>query len=187
MKNDHNHRNISAFYSLIFFIVISCSSGSSDSIPITNLGGKINAAGYPDVAGNYSFNTDTLTYTCAKGASGTIPPLTATYLITQTKNQLSGKNSSPPAGMTFTEDSNMNGTIEVAGKFIMDQNATATIASVPGSNTIKYTLVGHFYFSGWAGDYTYTVLNSDSNDTCTYKTTFTGDYVSAIAPDTSNH
>jgi hypothetical protein len=166
----------------VFLILISC-SGSTDSIPLANLGGKVNASGYPDVAGNYSFNTDAISYTCAKGGSGTSSPLAQNYAITQTDNQLSATYSALPAGVTLTESSDMNGAIEKTGNFVMSQTVTATIASISGSNVITYHISGNFNPYGWTGYYTYDIFNNYSNDTCTYKTTFTGDYVSAITSD----
>ena len=169
---------ISTFYSFIILISISCTGGTNDTIPITNLGGNVNPAGYPVVAGNYSFKTDEIFFTCSKGNSGTIPPLVTYFAIAQTDNQLFGNFSEPPAGFTFIDYSYMTGNIEKTGKFTMNQNVTATIDSIPGSNAITYNISGNFHFSEWAGDYSYDVFNDYSNDTCTYTTTFTGDYVS---------
>jgi hypothetical protein len=181
MKTNLAHIVISTLDSFIVFIIlilISCTGGSNDSIPISNLGGKVNAAGYPDVTGNYSFNTGEISYTCSKGNSGTSPPVALNFTITQIDNQIYAYNYVTPPGFTFIDTGVMTGYIEKTSKFAMNQNVTATIDSILGSNVITYNISGSVNFSGWAGDYTYNVFNDYSNDTCTYRTTFTGDYIS---------
>jgi hypothetical protein len=181
MKKNLTHMVYFALDSFIVFIIlifISCTGGNNDSIPISNLGGRVNSAGYPDVSGNYSFITGEISYTCSKGSSGTSPPIAINFIMAQTDNQLSANISELPTGFTIIDGSELAGYIQKTGKFTMDQNLTVTIDSIPGSNVITYNISGNFHFSGWAGDYTYNVFNDYSNDTCTYTTTFTGDYIS---------
>ena len=182
MKKNLRHILVSSLNSfsafiILIFILIGCAGDSNDSIPISNLGGKVNAAAYPDVSGIYSFNTGEISYTCSKGNSGTSPPLAIDFAVEQTANQLIAYISEPPSNFTIIDGTEITGYIDKAGKFSMNQNLTATIDSIPGSNIVSYNYSGSFNFSGWVGDYTYTVFNDQTNDTCTYKTTFTGEYV----------
>jgi hypothetical protein len=179
MKKHLNQIIIFAFYSFIVLTSISCNYGTNDSIPITNLGSNVNAAGYPEVTGNYSFTTGEISYTCIKGNSGTVAPLLTDFLITQESNQLSAGvyNVNPPTNIIVIDDSPLTGNIEKTGRFIINKTITAKIDSIPGTNIITYNISGNFNFSVWRGDYVYTVFNDDSNDTCTYTTTFTGDYI----------
>lgn len=154
-----------------------CGGGGSDQQPPAALSSKPDSAGYPDVAGSYSFNTGTISYACTGGNTGTKPPLAMSLSITQLENQLYGAGSSEQLDPSFTivSLSEATGTVEKTGQFIMNQTLVATMTDIPGTNTVDYEQTGNFSNSGWAGKYKYTVANDYLKAFCTYSTTFKGD------------
>lgn len=174
-------KKIVLYYLIAGLFIIGCGGGGGDSSSQSSTwGGKVNGAGYPDVAGNYSFITDTISYTCNNGESGKSAPVALNFAITQTDNRLVAKGLSPVEipGVTIIQSNDMAGNIEKTGSFIMNRMIIMTINTMPGTNTISFNLNGQFTTSGWGGDYTFVQFNNYYNLTCNSRTTFKGDYVS---------
>ncbi len=150
--------------------------------PSSSWDGPVNEAGYPDVAGKYSFNTDEISFTGTNGEEGVIPPLALSFQLSQTVNQLLAINSAASTipGFEVIDSNDLTGNIDKSGDFIMNQITVAEMDSILGTSTIHYSITGNFTPTGWDGDYVYTVFNDYYNVTWTYTTTFTGDYLGPL-------
>jgi len=170
---------------LVVLLLVSCGGGGGggggSSSPSWN--GPVNAAGFPDVDGKYSFNTGNISYTCTDGTKGTVSAVALNFEISQNANQLLFYNpaASLIPGITIIESNNLTGNIEKTGYFIANQRVVAIINPLLGTNTINYNLSGYFNLTGWNGNYEYVGYNDYYNVSCTNNSTFTGDYIRPLA------
>lgn len=167
-----------AVFLFILFALVAC-GGGGDSSPQTSGGGtwRVNAAGYPDVAGVYSCNVVAGSAVCTDGSTGAYPPLAMNFRVTQSNNQVTLFNTSsagPPAGTTVLWSDNFNGNVDLDGNFVIDQNVIMRTITDPGNFTLTYTFTGAFDPNGWAGTYQLTAYSDFYRVSCTYTSQFTG-------------
>jgi len=165
------------------FVMSACGGGgggngsgnSTNTIPL-------NAAGFPNVAGNYSFNTKDVSYSCTDGSSGTNTPIALNFTVSQTDNTLTltqtGSTGTIP-GFTVTSITAAAGNVQKNAQFIINQSATATSTLIPGTLSVTYNTTGTFTTTGWSGTYKYSLYSAAYNATCNFTTTFTGDKIAA--------
>jgi hypothetical protein len=170
------------FFGLALITIISCGGGGDESSS-PSWTGPVNAAGFPDVEGKYSFNTGPISYTCTDGTNGTLSAIAMNFELSQNANQLFFYNpaASSIPGITIIARGTGTANIDKTGYFIGNQRIIATISPAPGTNTIDYNLSGHFSMTGWSGNYQYVMYNDYYKVSCTCNTTFTGDYISPLA------
>jgi len=137
-------------------------------------------SGFPQVAGRYSLNTGTWTWT-TMGQSGSFGPTALTLDISQVDNHLTGVNpyldlqsGDQYMGFTLREESGVSGNVQKDGNFTITSSLRGSMDGV-GEVRVDYTLVGSFTSSGWSGTYTYMVIGGE--DVVTYSTTFTGERI----------
>lgn len=168
----------------LLLALIACGGGGGGSDPQAagpTWTGPVNAAGYPDVAGAYSFNVAAGNAVCTDGASQSEPPLAMNLDVSQTDNQILLKNSSPSsltAGTTILQKDNLAGNVDLHGSFTVNQHISATFTGTPGNNSINYTTTGIFNPTGWSGTYQFTLYNDYYKQSCTYTAAFQGDKIS---------
>lgn len=164
-----------------FLLLLACGGGGgeggeSETSPAP-WAGNVNAAGYPDVVGLYSMNVSAGRAVCTDGSTGAEPALAMNLNITQTDNRILLKSTSQadtPAGWTILQRDDLDGNVDLAGNFTVDQHLTMKDASVLGSNTLTYTTTGTFTSYGWAGTYQLTIYNDFYKVSCTATASFQG-------------
>lgn len=149
----------------------SCGSGGE----VDNQPEDTNTAGYPDVAGRYSFNTSDFDVSCFDGSTGTNPPIALDLVIYQTGNAIRMEpfvfSSSDIRAMDSTDP---QGHVQKDSTFNVNLYITNDSDSL-GTYTINYTWTGNFTSNGWNGSYRYSM--GIGLDSCTFTSTFTGDKV----------
>lgn len=158
--------------------LIACGGGGGSDPPAASWTGPVNAAGYPDVAGPYSFNVAAGKTICSDGSSQSQSPLAMNFVVSQTNNQILLKNTVPlniPVGWTILQKDDFGGNVDLLGNFIANQHISATDASTPGTNSLTYTATGLFTQNGWSGTYQLTLYNAFYKQSCTATAAFQGD------------
>jgi hypothetical protein len=150
--------------------LMACGGGSSSSSTPTN------SSSFPDVAGRYSFNTDTLDFSCSDGAIGINPAIALNFDVTQNANVITLKSinaGSGIPGITVIESTGLAGNVQTNSSFIITEIVTANIDGISGTVSLNYNLAGSFSSNGWSGIYTY-IVSSAPIGTCTFTTLFNG-------------
>lgn len=159
---------------LLVIVSTSCGGGGGGS----SWDGALNDAGFPAVAGTYSFSTDDIPGKCSDGSSANDIPIVKNFVVSQTANAitLQGSGQDVP-GWTILEQTNLVGNVEHNGSFAASKLLEATVDGLSGIVRISYYLTGEFSPTGWAGDLKYTLTVSSLAGSCDYSTTFTGDKI----------
>ncbi|MDQ7818378.1 MAG: hypothetical protein RDU14_15230 [Melioribacteraceae bacterium] len=169
----------------LFFISIlllgSCKKDEDNPVETTGWKGRFNSSGFPDVIGNYSFNTKQFMVVGTDGTRDVANALAMNVVVTQDKNKImiTNTDNSPSPGITILEATALEGNIEKDGKFITNQYATANFEGIQGNVRLTYNVTGQFTPNGWSGDYVYTASPLNYNVTYTFTTTFTGDKINS--------
>ena len=164
--------------SILTIILSACSSEGGDSTPAPT-----NLSGFPDVAGRYSFNTDTFNISCSDGSTGTNPAIALNFDVIQNVNVITLVNTDATGGIpgiTFIDSTDTTGNVQTNSSFIVTQIATADIDGISGTVNVNYNLTGSFSSNGWSGAYTY-IASSAPSGSCTFTTLFTGTKIIASA------
>jgi hypothetical protein len=153
--------------------VVGCGGGGSGS----SWNGPLDAAGFPAVAGTYSFTTDTVSYTCTDGESGQLNPQAFNVDVQESANALMITRPLEilPPNATLIGSTGLTGLVETDGSFTLTETAQFEITGIPGQVTANYSVTGQFTPNGGAGDYQFTADILADGITCTYTTTFTSD------------
>jgi hypothetical protein len=173
LKYRENRMLKKSFMVLCLINLMACSGGGSSSAPA-------NSSSFPDVAGRYSFNTDTLDFSCSDGAVGTNPAIALNFDVTQSANVITLKNTNAGSGIpgvTVIDSTGLTGNVQTNSSFIITEIATANIDGISGTVNLNYNQTGSFSSNGWSGTYTYTA-SSATIGSCTFTTSFTGSKIS---------
>lgn len=161
---------------LCMLVVAGCGSDGGATI---EWDGPVNASGYPDVEGEYSFKTGLISAICegpGTSATDTGDPMVMNMIITQDKNRLlmvsaDGKTDIP--GVTLLEGTDATGNIELDGTFIITRSVAAIFDLLDIDAIIRFHTSGRFTLDGWSGTLKYDV-SMDTLVACEASTTFTG-------------
>lgn len=183
-KNQQWSNIMSRIFSILILSIILTACGGGDSSPTST-----NSSGFPDVAGRYSFNTGSVSFSCSDGSTGTNPAIALNFDVTQNANVITLANTNASGnipGITIIDSTDSAGNVQENSSFIVTQIATANIDGISGTVNINYNVTGSFTSSGWSGTYTYTA-SSASFGSCRFTTSFTGSKITtARASLTSN-
>ena len=171
--------NYDRYYLLgLLFLLLPACGGGDDAAPA---GPPPNESGYPNVVGTYAFNTTTFNYSCTDGETGTSPAVSFNIGISQSLNSLTllNKSTGGTPGVTILESSGMTGNVTKSSSFTTSETATALVDGITGQVTIIWNLSGQFTSSSWSGNYQFTATGIGFS--CTYKSTFSGEKISAQA------
>lgn len=168
------NKSIKLLCGIVVIGMFGCGGGGSGG---SSFNGPINSAGFPQVAGRYSLNTESANADCGDDGSAEIAPIAANYVITQVDNQLvqNGTGSTQIPGATILENQPATGNVEKDGSFVTTARVTAQLTNVSGVVVYTFIFDGQFLNDGWVGDVNITF--STSNATCRATTPFNGDKI----------
>ncbi len=175
-----NKANIatSIFFCISVAGTTGCSSGG-DSAPASTT----NQTGFPEVAGRYSFNTNTVSVSCTDGSTTTNPAIALNFDVTQNANVITLVNTNAAGGVpgiTFLDSTNATGNVQTNSAFIVTQISTASITGISGTVTLNYNITGNFISNGWNGTYAYTMNAASLSGSCTFTTSFSGTKITTV-------
>lgn len=169
---------------LPILLVFTVLNGCSDDTNVPPL--ETNSAGFPQVAGRYSFNTGDFIFACTDGATGINPAVALTIDIVQNDSEIESINTGTSAvtpGITIISASRSIGNVDQNGSLLLNQTATAEIDGIFGTVLITYHVEGRFSSRGWIGIYRFSV--AELSRTCNFESLFSGDKVSSRGMDMS--
>jgi hypothetical protein len=172
-------------------LVAGCGGGGGgDQAPgIIDWEGTYNDAGFPEVAGVYSFVSGERSYTCGSDPFvRTLPGVNMILRVLQSEDQLRAENQGTDSDPDYTivDFTELAGSIETDGYFALAQTVVYTVEGFEGQFTVENELKGLFTVSGWNGDYRYSVSNDLTETTCNYSSRFSGER-SATGPSAAVH
>jgi hypothetical protein len=136
----------------------------------------VNVWQYPDVSGEYVFQTSEYTAVCTDGSGGSHAADRFEVSIAQSADLLTFYDLDA-AGQPIIEDSQMKGSIDMVGNFTAKRDSVVTIPGLEGLNRVKHNLTGRFTEHGWSGTCVIDVYSSALQGGCAYTATFTGSQI----------
>ncbi len=156
--------------SVVLFCLVLILSGCESESDSTDAGDL------PDVAGVYSFDTDTVAVNCDDGSSATNPPIVLEFEVLQEDHQIELTSAIPSggiSGVTIIDTTGASGRVRSDASFELTQSSTATFTGVAGTIALNYRIDGRFTTDSWSGDYSFTAQSSLFGF-CRFSTEFTG-------------
>ncbi|MDH5230927.1 MAG: hypothetical protein OEY38_12745 [Gammaproteobacteria bacterium] len=166
---------------LITTILIGCGvAKNNEEADIEAWSGKFNAAGYPDIDGDYAFITVNIGYRCSDESTGTSEPISFNISVLQDANEITIPNRTDDLpGLTILEQTEATGLVEKSGAFSATKSAIIHIAALDDDVTYQYSQNGDFTPSSWSGNYKFTAIIPKYQLSCKYSTTFRGDKIAS--------